>query len=175
MKRAVSAFLAFSVIALFAQSNPSLSPSPALPTVDGTVADGEYQFSTLVSGMTIGVTLGTDGNLYLSIQAPTSGWVALGVGGRVMSGSRLFIAYDTGSKKFFSEEKGVGHFHTSAKDSVVSTWAVQQVGGVTTLELVMPASAAVAKGNLDLLYAYATTTAFVHHKARGSLSLSVQG
>jgi hypothetical protein len=174
MKRIFVALMAFSSMVLFAQASGSLSPSESLPALDGAVADGEYQFTTTASGMDIGATLGTDGNLYLSIRAKTAGWVALGVGGRAMSGSRLFIAYDTGDKQFFTEQRGVGHFHSDVKDQVVSKWAVKKVDGTTTLELVLPASAAVANGNLDILYAYAESTAFMHHKARGSLSLSVQ-
>ena len=174
MKRWFFALFILSSSILFAQANPSLSPSSSLPVVDGAVASGEYQFTTVVSDMTLGATLGTDGNLYLSIQAKTGGWVALGVGGQKMNGSRLFIAYDTGSKQSFSEEKGMGHFHVKDKDSVVSKWVVKKDGDVTTLELVLPASAAVDKGVLDLLFAYAESTGFVHHKARGSMEFAVQ-
>jgi len=75
--------------------------------------------------MTIGATLGSDGMVYLSIQANTAGWVALGVGGLVMNGSRLFIAFDTGTKQSFYEQLGAGHSHGDPQDLVVSKWAVK--------------------------------------------------
>jgi len=39
----------------------------------------------------------------------------------------------------------------------------------------LPAAAALTDGKLDLLFAYSDTTAYAHHKARGSLSLAIQG
>jgi hypothetical protein len=150
--------------------------SDKLPSLDGTVASGEYQYSTTVSGMLLGVTLGSDGRLYLSISAKTSGWVALGVGGRRMDGSRLFLAYDSGGKRDFTEQTGAGHSHSDAANEVVEKWAVKAENEMTTLELVLPARAAVADGKLDLLFSYSSTTSYsARHKARGSMSLSVSG
>jgi len=143
---------------------------------DGVVGANEYQFNTTNSGMTLGATLGTDGMVYLSIRAGTAGWVALGVGGHVMNGSRLFLAYDTGTKQVFNEQKGAGHSHGDVKDPAASKWAVKLAEGATTLELVLPASAAVVNGNLDLLFAYSGSTSYMlPHKARGTISLAVQG
>ena len=175
MKRAILSIAAMFVTVLCAQAQASISASSSIPVPDGVVNDGEYQFNTTVSGMTIGATLGSDDMVYLSIQAKTAGWVALGVGGLVMNGSRLFLAYDTGSKQVFSEQLGAGHSHRDASDDVVAKWAVKLADGTTTLELVLPASAAIAKGKLDILYAFSDTTLFGHHRARGSTSLSVQG
>jgi hypothetical protein len=177
MKRFLAAFAALFILTLYlnAQDQASLTASDNLPKPDGVVNPGEYQYDTTISGMTLGVTLGDDGLLYLSIQAKTAGWVALGVGGKLMNGSRLFLAYDTGSKQVFNEQRGAGHFHADLKDPAVSKWAVKQDGDNMTLELVLPASAAVVDGSLDLLFAYADTTSFmVHHKARGALSFTVK-
>ncbi len=176
MKRNLIAIMAVVALATSLQAQASLAASASLPVPDGLLGASEYQYSTTVSGMTIGATLGSDGLVYLSIQAKTAGWVALGVGGRVMNGSRLFLAFDDGSKPVFTEQKGIGHSHVDAADSVVKKWAVKQAGGATTLELVLPASAIVANGSFDLLYAYSDTTAFtMRHKARGSMSIAVQG
>jgi hypothetical protein len=159
------------VAALGAQGK--LAPSSSLPVPDGMVAANEYQFNTDVSSMSVGATLGTDEKLYLSIQAKTSGWVALGVGGSRMDGSRLFLAYDTGSKQVFNEQRGTGHSHRDLADAVVEKWSVKASNGTTTLELVLPASAAVVDGKLSLLFAYSGSTSYaMPHKARGSLSLS---
>jgi hypothetical protein len=151
-----------------------LSPSSSLPVPDGKVSDGEYQFSTDQSGMSLGASLGTDGKLYLSIRAKTAGWVALGVGGQRMDGSRLFLAYDTGAKQVFNEQRGAGHFHKDLADPVVEKWAVKADGSFTTLELVLNAGSAVADGKLGLLFAYSGSTSYMlPHKARGSLGLTI--
>jgi hypothetical protein len=178
MKKSIAVLAAVVAISLSlsAQDKAILAPSASIPLPDGVVKAKEYQFNSLVSGMTLGATLGTDGMLYLSIQAATSGWVALGVGGLKMDGSRLFIAYDAGGKQVFTEQTGAGHSHGDAADSIVKKYVVKQSGGTTTLELVVPASAAVAGGKLDLLYSYADTTSFAaRHKARGSMEIAVPG
>jgi hypothetical protein len=172
----VSAVILFAFIAISASlsAQASLSPSASSPTVDGVIGPSEYQFTTEVSGMTVGATLGKDGKLYLSVKAQTGGWVALGVGGAKMDGSRLFLAYDTGDKQVFNEQLGAGHGHKDRADDVVEKWVVKAADGVTSLELVLPASAAVADGKIDLLYAYSASTSYMFpHKARGSLSLTV--
>jgi len=174
MKRCLFALLtamSFST-SLFAQA--ALSPSSTLPILDGTIGAKEYQFTTDVSGMTVGATLSKDGKLYLSIRAQTAGWVALGVGGPKMDGSRLFIAYDDGGKQVFKEQHGVGHSHQDLSDAVVEKWVVKAADGSTSLELLMPAAAAVIDGNIDLLYAYSDSASLsARHKARGSLRLTV--
>jgi hypothetical protein len=172
-RKLLFASLLFGLVAsLGAQAK--LEPTSSLPVPDGKVAANEYQFNSDVSGMSLGATLGTDGKLYLAIQAKTSGWVALGVGGSRMDGSRLFLAYDTGSKQVFNEQRGMGHSHKDVSDAVVEKWSVKALGGNTTLELVLPASAAVVDGKLGLLFAYSGSTSYIMpHKARGSLSLSI--
>jgi hypothetical protein len=164
------------LIAASLGAQAQLTKSDKLPSADGTAAPGEYQYATTVSGMTLGATLGSDGKLYLSISAKTSGWVALGVGGLRMDGSRLFLAYDSGGKRDFTEQAGAGHSHSDAATKVVEKWAVKAASGTTTLELVLPAKAAVADGKLDLLFSYSDTTSYsARHRARGSMSLSVSG
>jgi hypothetical protein len=177
MKKSFAAIGAALVLALSlqAQNQPALTPSDSIPVPDGVVRAGEYQYSAVNSGMTLGATLGSDDKLYLSIQAATEGWVALGIGGTLMNDSRLFLAYDTGSKQVFNEQLGAGHTHGDVADPLVSKWAVREAGGATTLELALPASVAIADGKLELLFAYADTTSYAaHHKARGSLIIPVQ-
>jgi hypothetical protein len=176
MKKPLSVLAAAFLVSISLQAQVSLTASGALPKPDGQLGPNEYQYNATVSGMQLGATLGTDGMLYLSIQAKTAGWVALGVGGRMMNGSRLFIGFDAPPKPVFTEQKGIGHSHVDAADSVVSRWAVKQADGSTTLELVLPAKAAVVSGSVDLLFAYSDATAItMRHKARGSMSLSIKG
>lgn len=174
MKKTASSAIILLFLATALSAQGKLAPTSSLPVPDGSVSTGEYQFSSDQSGMSLGAALGNDGKLYLSISAKTGGWVALGVGGQRMNGSRLFLAYDTGTKQVFNEQRGVGHSHKDLSDAVIEKWAVKASGGITTLEIVLPASSAVADGRLDLLYAYSGSTSYMlPHKARGSLSLTV--
>jgi hypothetical protein len=175
MKKKSVVFVALVALAVALSAEDALVPSASIPVPDGSVAANEYQYVTDVSGMSVGATLGTDGNLYLAIHAKTVGWVALGVGGTKMNGSRLFLAFDKGKKQTFNEHRGAGHSHSALKDPVVSKWAVKLADGVTNLELVLPASAAIVDGKLDTLFAYSGSTSyFLPHKAKGSLSLSIK-
>lgn len=175
MKRGLAAAAVAILMAggLFAQA--SLTKSAKLPTVDGSFGAAEYQFKTTVSGMTIGATLGSDDLLYLAVQAPTEGWAALGVGGLVMNGSRLFLGAIQDGKSAFIEKTGKGHFYVDAPSLVVKKWVVKTSGGSTVLELSLPSSAAINNGKLDLLFAYARVPSFVtQHAARGSLSIAIK-
>jgi hypothetical protein len=174
MKKGLVFLLSLIAFSALLSAQTALSPSAAIPTIDGKIGPDEYQFTTLSSGMTIGATLGDDGKLYLSIRAKTSGWVALGLGNGRMDGARLFLAYDKGDKQAFDEQRGSGHSHNDLSEKVVEKWAVKAEGGDMSLEFVLPASAAVAKGKVGLLYAYSDSTSYAsRHKARGAMSLTV--
>jgi hypothetical protein len=176
MKKTILALTAILSLIASAQAQTMLSSNSSLPVPDGVLKAHEYQFNTTNSGMTIGATLGSDGMVYLSIQAKTNGWVALGLGGAVMNGSRLFLAYDTGSKQVFNEQRGSGHSHGDVTDPVVSKWSVKLEEGLTTLELALPAKAAVSNGRVELLFAYSGSTSYMlPHRAKGTISLAVQG
>ncbi len=158
---------------LFAQA--FLSKSSSLPTVDGVVSASEYQYSTVsANGIKIYATLGSDDNLYIAVEAPTSGWVAAGVGGLVMNGSRLFMGATQDGKPAFIEKTGIGHFYTNAKTLAVEKWAVSTKGEDTTLELRIPASAALYKGKINAIFAYAKVPSFTtKHAAHASISFAV--
>ena len=157
----------------FAQA--SLSKSSSLPSVDGVIGASEYQYSGTVNGIKINATLGSDDTLYLAVEAPASGWAAVGVGGLVMNGSRLFLGAVQDGKPAFIEKTGVGHFYADAKTLVTKKWAVKTKGEDTVLELSLPASAALANGQVNVIFSYAKVPVFTtKHAARGSLSFTVK-
>ncbi len=158
---------------LFAQA--ALSKSSSLPTVDGVIGASEYQYSAVTAnGIKIYATLGSDDTLYLAVEAPTSGWVAAGVGGLVMNGSRLFLGAIQEGKPAFMEKAGVGHFYTDAKTLVIKKWAVATKGEGTMLELAIPSSAALYKGKINAIFAYAKVPSFTtKHAAHASVSFTV--
>ena len=169
---AVSFSLAL-VAGLSAQA--SLTKASALPTVDGVFAANEYQYTGTYQDMRIGATLGSNDMLYLAIEAPTKGWVSLGVGGLVMNGSRLFLGAVQDGKPAFVEKLGKGHFYTDAKDLVVKAWSVKTVGDKTVLELSLPSSAALWQGKINTLFAFSKSPSFeTRHAERGSLSFDVK-
>jgi len=80
----------------------------------------------------------------------------------------------TYAQSAFVEKLGRGHFYVDAKDLVVTKWAVTSSGDSSTLELVLPASAAVWKGQVNFIFAYASSPDFTsRHKARGSATLTI--
>jgi hypothetical protein len=168
---AAIAALAFASAA-FAQA--TLSKSSAIPAVDGVIGPSEYQYSGTSRGLKVYATLGSDNMLYLAVEAPTSGWVAAGVGGLVMNGSRLFFGATQDGKPAFQEKAGIGHFYGNAKDLVVKKWAVKTVGEDTVLELSLPSDKAVWQGQINAIFAYSSSASFsAKHLAHASLSFSV--
>ncbi len=155
MKRTILAAIAALALAGSASAQATLTKSATLPLADGTVSAGEYQYQDTVRGMKVYATLGTDDTLYMAVQASTAGWVGIGVGGLVMNGSRLFMASILDGKPSFIEKAGVGHFYADAKSLVTKKWAVKTADGTTTLELSIPSSSAVWKGQVNATFAYA--------------------
>jgi hypothetical protein len=176
MKRFAAVVLAALAVSGSAFAQASLKKSSSLPKIDGVVGASEYQYSdTLNVGIKVFATLGSDDNLYLAVEAPTSGWVAAGVGGLVMNGSRLFLGAVQDGKSAFLEKSGVGHFYADAKQLVVEKWAVSSSGGDTVMELVIPSSAAAWKGQINTIWAYSNSPDFtVRHKVHASLSFTLQ-
>lgn len=175
MKRTALIFAVGIIAAVEASAQASLSASASLPKIDGTIASGEYAYNTTINGMKVGATLGTDGMLYLAIQAPTSGWVAVGTGGLIMNGSRLYFGAIQNGKPAFAEMTGAGHGAVPAKTTVVKKWAVASAGGSTTLELVLPSSDAIWKGQVNSIIAYAGAPDFrVRHREQGSITYAIK-
>jgi hypothetical protein len=158
MKRAIIAIIAAFSLASGAFAEASLSKSSSFPTIDGTISANEYQYQGTQKGMKLAATLGSDDVLYIAVEAPSSGWAGVGVGGLVMNGSRLFLASVLDGKASFIEKAGVGHFYADAKNLVVKKWAATTVNGVTTLELSLPSSAALWKGQINTTFAYSKST-----------------
>jgi len=175
MKRTiVAAAMAIALVAA-ASAEGALSKSSSLPKADGVVSASEYQYTESAKGMKLGVTLGSDDMLYLAVEAPTSGWAAVGVGGLVMNGSRLMFGATQDGKPAFQEKLGKGHFYTDAKDQVVKSWSVKTSGNDTILELSLPASAALWKGKINVTYAYSKAAKFESkHVAYAFSTLSVK-
>jgi hypothetical protein len=171
---AILVFIAF-IVSFGGFAESVLTKSATLPSTDGVIGASEYQFSGTVSGIKVYATLGSDDTLYLAVEAPTSGWVAAGLGGLVMNGSRLFLGAIQDGKPAFIEKAGVGHFYTDAKELVIKKWAVKTKGEDTVLELSLPASAAVWKGQVNAIFAYSKTPSFTNrHAARGALSFTIK-
>lgn len=146
------ALVAFCSLAAHAQT---LSPSATLPTVDGVLGADEYSVTGNYGGMTLGASLSADGTtLSLALVAPTTGWVAVGLGSSRMNNARMLLAYDANGTGAISEETGTGHRHKKATDPKVLSSAVHEADGKTTLEFTIPAAGYTDGASLDLILAY---------------------
>jgi hypothetical protein len=169
------AVLAFCLASMaLAAQQISIVPDTATPKADGSVAAGEYQASAKAGQATVQASLGSDGLLYLAFSAPTKGWVALGTNSLRMDGASMYMGFDAGTPQF-TEQTGSGHSHKPSSGQTAKAWAVKTSGAETTLELVLPAEAAVSGGKLKLIWAYGRNADFRSpHAARGSLEIAVK-
>lgn len=129
----------------------------AAPIADGRIAAGEYATSFERNGIKAWVSLSADGaTLYAAIEAPTAGWVALGLGSLKMNGAYMVLAYDASGTPFVSEETGVGFSHRPNADKRLLASAVKEAGTATTLEIALPAKGLADGASLRMLLAYGT-------------------
>ena len=150
-------FVCLFSLSLHAQavSVQSLGPSSNVPVIDGLIQANEYAQKTLVSGMTFAISLSTDGKtLFCAIEAPTTGWVAVGLGSLRMNGAYMVLAYDSKDTQVVSEETGRGHSHSANAVKKLIKSKVHDNGSTTVLEFALPAEEYLANNSLKILLAY---------------------
>lgn len=141
--------------ALPAQSLPPLRPSSAAPVADGNLGANEYSWYAPLKDMRLALSLSADSSvLYVGLEAPTSGWVAVGLGTLKMNGSFMVLGYDDSGKQAVSEQTGTLFGHRENKARKLSGSAVREQNKVTTLEFFLPAAEYVSLPSLKLIVAY---------------------
>lgn len=170
----VLSVMAFVVLA--ALGAQELVPGPGKPVADGVIAAGEYSLVRDLSGMKLHLSLSADGKtLGVGLVAPTKGWVAVGLGSRVMDGALMVLGYDAAGKPTVSEQRGAGRSHSPIGSSVLGASAVKETGEATTLEFSIPIAGLVAGGKLGLVLAYGTPDNFTtRHAARIGTEVGVK-
>lgn len=149
---------------LFGQT---LSPSPNTPVADGRVGPGEYTFTSVRKDMTVHLSLSGDGRiLYAALEAPTTGWAAVGLGSLRMNGAFLVLGYDAGGVPSIREDTGSGHRHTPNPNRVLTAQAVREASGRTVLEFALPSAPYAAGSSLKLILAYGRRDDFASIHAR---------
>ena len=127
----------------------------AAPVADGILNPSEYVRLDTYQDMRLGRSVSTDGKtLYFALEAPTSGWVALGLGSDRMDGAFMILAYDDGTNAIVSEQTGTGHRHQPNATKKLLTSAVKETSGKTVLEFSLPASEYASLTSLKMLLAY---------------------
>lgn len=134
-----------------------ISSAPVDPKVDGVITTTEYPNSQELQGMKLGYALSVDAQtLYFALQAPTKGWVSVGLGSNRMQGAHMIIGFDALTSQTISEETGRGHSHSPSNQKIVKQQAIRESGSSTTLEFSVPASLYSSGRELKLILAYGT-------------------
>ena len=173
MSRKLPLALVLGLLAATAAMAIPLAAQARAPKIDGIIAKGEYGELTRLNGIEFGAALSPDGILSLAIRAPASGWVAIGLGTGIMDGSWILMAYESGGKEAFSEQKGISHFHEPIKDTKVIAKAVRSADGYTTLEFQIRQADFEKNGRLPVILAYARRADFrSYHEAHAQTVLT---
>jgi len=149
--------LVFAAAALLSASvyAQGLAPSASVPSADGSLGASEYSHSALYGDMTFAASLSADGKtLYAALSAPSTGWVAVGLGSLKMNGSFMVLGYDDKGTTVISEETGKGHGHKPNPEKKLTAGAVRESGAVTVLEFALPSAGFLNDGTLKILTAY---------------------
>ena len=137
---------------LIAQIIPS---APVDPFVDGSLGANEYPIIQQLRDMRLGYALSKDSQtLIFALEAPTTGWVSVGLGSNRMNGAHMIIGFDAISNQVISEETGRGHSHKPSSTNILTKSMIKEDKGKTTLEFSVPASLYTSGRNLRLIVAY---------------------
>lgn len=166
-RRLVIGLLAISATVAWAQTSGKV-------ILDGTISEGEYKAVEVKNEFTIAARLSDDkATLYAAIKGPTTGWIALGLGTLKMNGSFMTLGYVADGKPSISFELGKGYTHAPTPAPGAEA-VVSETGGVTTLELSLPAPSYVKDGILQVIGASGTKDDFkTKHTKRVALELKL--
>lgn len=166
--------LVLCVVLAFA-STPAFTQN-ANPLADGKIGPSEYAASRTDGKITIYWTVASD-TIYMAVSAPTSGWVAVGLGSSRMNGATIFMGYvDENGNPMVTVQKGRSHTHSPTSDVTPVAEVVGSANGTTVLEIAVRRSEVTQPGasRLDYIYAYSTAKNFrTRHVFRNASSLSL--
>jgi DOMON domain len=143
-----------------------LAVSSTGPSVDGVVKAGEYTYARDFDHQLTLYASRTADTLCFGVVAITDGWVAVGLGSQKMDGAAIFMGFvDTDGKVSFKTETGKGHRHVDAPSAIsasVISYAINQEGGKTTLEVAVKAASFIKQGqsSLDVICAMGKDRSF---------------
>jgi hypothetical protein len=164
----------------FAQEK-GLAVTSTKPVVDGVVHAGEYAYRHDFDHQVTLYASRTADTLYFGLVADTKGWVAIGLGSKKMEASTIFMGFvDADGKASFKTQLGKGKRHVDAPaeiSAVVTSSAIKQAGGKTTLEVAVKADAFIKPGQstIDIIYAIGDEANYTkYHSYRGAASLALQ-
>ena len=163
----IAAVLAAAAAALAPLAAQSLEPSGKIPRADGEVAAGEYSYTSAQKDMMLHLSLSQDGKtLYAALEAPTTGWVAIGLGSLRMDGAFMVLGYNAAGQAAVREDTGSGRLHSPNADRRLTAQAVGEAAGRTTLEIALPAQPFIQAGSLKMILAYGRRDDFTSLHAR---------
>ena len=172
--------LAGVAVAAFSQDQ-RLAVSSTKPSVDGVVQAGEYTYTRdFDHQLTLSASRTAD-TLYFGVVGHTDGWVAVGLGSKKMDGAVIFMGFvDTDGKVSFRTELGKGRRHLDAPADIsafVTSYAMKQEGGRTTLEVAVKSAAFIKQdqSSLEVIFAMGDGRNFTqYHSYRGATTLALQ-
>lgn len=143
------------------QAHPPLKVSALVPVADGVVGAGEYSFQGTLKDMKLSLSLSADAStLFVALEAPTTGWVAVGLGSLKMNGSFMVLAYVDKGTAAISEQTGAGFSHKENASKLLRSQAAREANGSTILEYSLPAAPYTAWPALRLIVAYGRSDNF---------------
>ncbi len=174
MKKAIHTMLIAAVLLCAAAYSfaQGLAVGTAKPVVDGVIDAAQYAYKQDFGQMTLYFQRSAD-MLYIGAVGKTTGWVAVGLGSK-MNAAPIYIGYFAGGKGQFMTEVGAGHAHQEAAEEAivhsVSSWAVKEQGGVTTLEIALKSVVAPGQKELTVIYSIGPGDNFTaYHSFRGAM------
>jgi hypothetical protein len=167
-------------VAAFSQEK-GLAVTSTTPSVDGVIQAGEYAYTHDFDHQLTLYASRTADTLYFGVVAPTDGWVSVGLGSKKMDGAVIFMGFvGTDGKVSFKTELGKGRRHVDAPadiNAAVTSYAMKQESGNTTLEVAVKAAAFIKQGqsSLNVIDAMGDERSYTrYHSYRGATSLALE-
>ncbi|MDC7125674.1 MAG: DOMON domain-containing protein [Spirochaetales bacterium] len=114
-------------------------------------------------------------NITISYEAPTEGWIAVGLGSPRMDGSTIFIGYSKKGEPFFEQHIGKGHGHRKIDQINYTNSSVTEADGNTKITFTVKKDTFLNadKKQIPVIVAFGTRDSFKSiHRYRDSSVIS---
>lgn len=158
-KKSVFFVLLVLFVSLYAQQENDLF---FFVSVDGIISENEYAQIVTNGEFTVGMALSQDEEiLYCGVSSSAQGWLALGLGSKLIDDTFLVKAFRKGDNQYINESLGIGFQQIDTANQLLA-WYVAKKDGITTLEFALPAKNYLKHDKVQFVAASSSSQYFRH-------------
>ncbi|MBE6349255.1 MAG: hypothetical protein E7062_00680 [Spirochaetaceae bacterium] len=133
-----------------------------LVSLDGILSEGEYSEVITNGDFSVAMALSQDEKiLYCAVSSNAQGWIALGLGSKLIDDTFMVKAFRKGDNQYINETMGIGFQQIDTANQLLAFYIAKE-DGVTTLEFALPAKNYLKHNQVQFVAASSSSQYFRH-------------